>query len=205
MFSNRLIPVVTIDDPACAIPLAGALRDGGLPVAEITLRTPGGLEAIRLIDEANIPGFTLGAGTVLTAAQVHRAADYGASFAVSPGLDREVVEACRARDIVCLPGAVTATEIQAALALGLDTLKFFPAHTSGGPEAIRALSAPFPGLKFVPTGGINADNLGSYLAIPQVVAAGGSWMVPPQLVRQQAWDEIRDLTAIAVTAAEEAL
>lgn len=194
----RLVPVVVLDDAADADPLAEALVDGGLGVAEVTFRTDAARDAIDAI--ASRGDVIVGAGTVLTPEQVDLAVDAGASFVVSPGLSPAVVERCRKRGVPTLPGAVTATEIQAALELGLTTLKFFPARSSGGPEAIAALAAPFPGVRFVPTGGIGVDDCLDYLALPSVVAVGGSWMVPKAMIRAGEFNRIRELTAAAVAA-----
>lgn len=195
----RLVPVVVLDDAADADALAGALVDGGLPVAEVTFRTSAAEESIRVM--AARGDILIGAGTVLTAKQVDVAVAAGASYVVSPGLSRAVVERCQEHGVLALPGAVTATEVQMALELGLTTVKFFPAGTSGGPAAIAALSAPFVGVKFVPTGGVGPKNLGEYLAIPAVTAVGGSWMVPRDRVAAQDFAGIRDLTAAAVALA----
>src|SRR3954454_4472365 len=173
--STRLVPVVVLDDAADAAPLAGALVAGGLPVAEVSFRTAAAGDAIRsMADRGDI---LLGAGTVLTPAQIDQAVAAGASYIVSPGLSRAVVERCAEHGVLALPGAVTATEVQAALELGLTTVKFFPAGTSGGAPAIAALAAPSAGVSFVPTGGIGPKNLHEFLAIPSVAAVGGSWMV----------------------------
>jgi len=173
---HRLVPVVVIDDARSAGTLGDALVTGGLPVAEVTFRTDAGVEALRrLADRGDL---LVGAGTVLTPAQVDEAVGAGAAFVVSPGLSRPVVERCLEHGVLPLPGAVTATEIQAALELGLTTVKFFPAESSGGAAAVKALSAPFSGVRFMPTGGIGPANLADYLALPTVRAVGGSWMVP---------------------------
>lgn len=198
---RRIVPVVVLDDAASAGPLAEALVSGGLPVAEVTLRTAAALDAIAAMAARN--DLLVGAGTVLTAAQVDQAVDAGARFVVSPGTSRAVVERARERGVAVLPGAVTATEIQAALDLGIDTVKFFPAGTSGGTAAIKALAAPFGGVRFVPTGGISAANLDEYLSIPSVVAVGGSWMVPQAAIREGDFDAVRRLTAEAVAALAE--
>ncbi|WP_341359817.1 bifunctional 4-hydroxy-2-oxoglutarate aldolase/2-dehydro-3-deoxy-phosphogluconate aldolase [Georgenia sp. M64] len=195
----RLVPVVVLDDAADADPLAAALVAGGLPVAEVTFRTSAAEDAIRAMSARG--DILVGAGTVLTAEQVDRAVDAGASYVVSPGLSRAVVERCRERGVLPLPGAVTATEIQAALELGLDTVKFFPAGTSGGAPAIKALAAPFGGVRFVPTGGIGPKNLREYLDIPAVAAVGGSWMVPKNLVAAGDFAEVTRLTTDAVALA----
>ncbi|GAA3796354.1 bifunctional 4-hydroxy-2-oxoglutarate aldolase/2-dehydro-3-deoxy-phosphogluconate aldolase [Cellulomonas soli] len=195
----RLVPVVVLDDWRSADPLAAALVAGGLPVAEVTFRTAAAEDSIRAM--ADRGDMLVGAGTVLSAAQVDRAVDAGASYVVSPGLSAEVVERCRERGVLALPGAVSATEIQAALELGLTTVKFFPAGTSGGAPAIAALAAPFGDLAFVPTGGIGPGNLHEYLAIPAVAAVGGSWMVPRDAVRAGDFDTVTRLTAEAVALA----
>lgn len=195
----RLVPVVVLDDAADADPLAAALVAGGLPVAEVTFRTSAAEDAIRAMSARG--DILVGAGTVLTAEQVDRAVDAGASYVVSPGLSRAVVERCRERGVLPLPGAVTATEIQAALELGLDTVKYFPAGTSGGAPAIKALAAPFGGVRFVPTGGIGPKNLREYLDIPAVAAVGGSWMVPKNLVAAGDFAEVTRLTTDAVALA----
>jgi 2-dehydro-3-deoxyphosphogluconate aldolase/(4S)-4-hydroxy-2-oxoglutarate aldolase len=174
--SHLLVPVVVIDDASTADSLGEALVTGGLPVAEVTFRTAAGPEALRRL--AARGDLLVGAGTVLTAAQVDEAVAAGAQFVVSPGLSRAVVERCLEHQVLPLPGAVTATEVQAALELGLSTVKFFPAESSGGVAAVRALGAPFTEVGFMPTGGIGPDNLADYLALPAVRAVGGSWMVP---------------------------
>ncbi len=173
---HLLVPVVVIDDADTANWLGEALVAGGLPVAEVTFRTAAGPEALRrLADRGDL---LVGAGTVLTASQVDAAVAAGAKYVVSPGLSRAVVERCVEHGVLPLPGTVTATEIQAALELGLTTVKFFPAESSGGVAAVKALSAPFPELTFMPTGGIGPGNLADYLAVPTIQAVGGSWMVP---------------------------
>jgi 2-dehydro-3-deoxyphosphogluconate aldolase/(4S)-4-hydroxy-2-oxoglutarate aldolase len=196
---HRLVPVVVLDDAARADPLAQALLEGGLPVAEVTFRTDAAAGAIARL--ARRGDMLVGAGTVLTPDQVDLAVDAGAAFVVSPGLSRSVVERCRERGVMALPGAVTATEIQAALELGITTLKFFPARASGGVEAVKALSAPFPGVRFVPTGGIDADDCAEYLRLPSVLAVGGSWMVPRKAIGDGDFDRIRELARAAVVAA----
>lgn len=178
--SHLLVPVIVIDDAAAADSLGDALVAGGLPVAEVTFRTAAGVGALRRL--AARSDILVGAGTVLTAEQVDAAVDAGADYIVSPGLSRAVVQRCVQRGVLPLPGAVTATEVQAALELGLSTVKFFPAESSGGLAAVRALSAPFVELSFMPTGGIGPDNLADYLAVPSVRAVGGSWMVPRTLI-----------------------
>ncbi len=192
----RLVPVVVLDDAADAGSLAEALVGGGLPVAEVTFRTEaatGGIERMAARGD-----MLVGAGTVLTPVQVDMAVDAGASFIVSPGFSRAVVERCMEHGVVALPGVVTATELQAAIELGLSAVKFFPAGTSGGAAAVKALSAPFVGVQFVPTGGIGLDTCLDYLALPSVLAVGGSWMVPRTAVADGRFDQVRELTAQAV-------
>lgn len=199
--ATRLVPVVVLDDAADAGRLGDALVDGGLPVAEVTFRTAAAADAIRVL--ADRGDILVGAGTVLTPDQVDQAVAAGATFVVSPGLSRAVVERCREHGVLPLPGVVTATEIQAAMELGLTTVKFFPAGASGGARAIAALAAPFGGVTFVPTGGIGPDDLGDYLSIPAVAAVGGSWMVPRDRIRAGDFDEVRRLTAQAVALAQQ--
>lgn len=194
--SARLVPVVVLDDAADANALAGALVSGGLPVAEVTFRTAAAADSIRAMSARG--DILVGAGTVLTVAQVDQAVAAGASFVVSPGLSRAVVERCQDKGVLALPGAVTATEVQAALELGITTVKFFPAGTSGGAAAIKALAAPFGDVRFVPTGGVGPKNLAEYMAIPAVAAVGGSWMVPRDLVKSGDFADIQALTAEAV-------
>jgi 2-dehydro-3-deoxyphosphogluconate aldolase/(4S)-4-hydroxy-2-oxoglutarate aldolase len=198
----RLVPVVVLDEVRSALPLAQALKAGGLPVVEMTLRTPVAEAALREI--AADPDLLAGAGTVLTAEQVDRAVAAGARFVVSPGFSPAVVRRCREADLPVFPGVATATELQAALAEGLDVVKFFPAEPLGGLAMIEALAAPFPSVRFMPTGGINPDNLGRYLAHPAVLAVGGSWMVPRAVVTTGDWARVTALTADAVAAVAQA-
>lgn len=194
--AHRLVPVVVLDDAGDAGPLAEALVGGGLPVAEVTFRTAAAPDAIRaMADRGDV---LVGAGTVVTPEQVDRAVAAGAQYLVSPGTSRAVVERAQEHGVPVLPGAVTATEVQAALDLGLDTVKFFPAGTSGGSAAIAALASPFGGVRFVPTGGVGPANLDAYLALPCVAAVGGSWMVPRDRVRAGDLAGVRALVADAV-------
>ena len=195
----RLVPVVVLDDAGQAGALAQALVDGGLPVAEVTFRTGAAADSIRAI--ADRGDVLVGAGTVVTPRQVDVAVAAGAAYVVSPGLSRAVVERCLECGVLALPGAVTATEVQAAVELGLSTVKFFPAGTFGGPRAIAALAAPFPGVGFVPTGSVGPGNVREYLDLPSVVAVGGSWMVPSERIAAGDFTEVARLTAQAVATA----
>ena len=199
MFSARIVPVVVLHDAKDAEPLGRALIAGGLPVAEVTFRTAAAVESIRAMSA--IEGLIVGAGTVLTPAQVEQAVEAGASFIVSPGLRRDVVLAAQAAGIPVLPGAVTPSEIMAAQELGLDTVKFFPANVYGGAAAIKALSAPFGSMRFVPTGGVSVSNLSDYLSLGCVPAVGGSWMVPVDAIREGAFAHVSELCVAAVAAA----
>lgn len=188
----RVIPVVTIEDAAGAVPLAEALVAGGLPAVEITLRTPAGLDALRAA-AAGVPGALVGAGTVLSAEAADAAIDAGARFVVSPGLVEAVVETCRRRGVLALPGIATPTELLRGLGLGCETVKLFPAALLGGPSLILALTALGTGAMFVPTGGITLETAPDYLAIREVVAVGGSWMVPADRIAARDWDAVRAL------------
>jgi len=200
LFEGRpIIPVVVIDDAEAAQPLADALSEGGLPCAEVTLRTAAALDAVRVL--AARSGMLVGAGSVCTADQVERAVDAGARFIVSPGFSDAVLARCRELDVPVLPGVATATEIMRALDAGVQVVKVFPAGTLGGPDGVRGLVAPFPSLRVVPTGGIGAADLPAYLGVPAVLAVGGSWMVSPALIRARQFDEVARLTGEAVTIA----
>ncbi len=192
-----IIPVVAINDAKDAVPLAKALCEGGLPVAEVTFRTDAAEEAIRRMCEA-YPDMLIGAGTVLTTEQVDRAVGAGAKFIVSPGLNPKVVKYCLSKNVPITPGTSSPTDIEAALELGLDVVKFFPAEQSGGIAKIKAMAAPYTGVRFMPTGGINANNLKDYLDFPKIVACGGSWMVKSDMIANGQFDEIKRLTREAV-------
>ncbi|MBQ7347881.1 MAG: bifunctional 4-hydroxy-2-oxoglutarate aldolase/2-dehydro-3-deoxy-phosphogluconate aldolase [Clostridia bacterium] len=172
----RVVPVVVIKELDDTIPTLSALCEGGLPVAEITFRTPCAAEAIAL-GVKEFPNMHIGAGTVINAAQAKRAVDAGASFIVSPGLSAEVAKVCKNADIPYFPGCATPAEIMQAIGLGITTVKFFPANIYGGFNAIKALSAPFPQVKFLPTGGVDLSNICEFLAFDQIVAVGGSFMM----------------------------
>ncbi len=192
-----IVPVVVLDDAKDACNLAKALIEGGLPCAEVTFRTAAAEESIKAITAA-YPDMLVGAGTVLSVEQTKRAVAAGAQFIVCPGLDTEIVEYCLANQIAVIPGASTPTEVEAAYKLGLDTVKFFPAEAAGGIKMIKAMAAPFTTMHFMPTGGVNADNLNSYLSFNKIVACGGSWMVNKKLINEGNFDEIKRLTREAV-------
>jgi 2-dehydro-3-deoxyphosphogluconate aldolase/(4S)-4-hydroxy-2-oxoglutarate aldolase len=196
----RLVPVITIEDPENAVPLSRALCDGGLACAEITFRTPRALEALRRITSES-PEMFAGAGTVLTPAQAAAAREAGAQFIVAPGFNPRVVDYCLEHDIPVYPGVATPTEVEAALEKGLTTLKFFPAEPMGGLAFLKAMAAPYAGVSFMPTGGINAANVASYLAFNRVVACGASWMAPPEWIAANQFDRIRDESRRASDAA----
>jgi 2-dehydro-3-deoxyphosphogluconate aldolase/(4S)-4-hydroxy-2-oxoglutarate aldolase len=193
-----IVPVIVLDDPDLAAPLADALAGGGLPCAEVTFRTPRAVEALTTM--ARDPRLLVGAGTVLTAGQVDAAVRAGAAYIVSPGYSREVVRACQDRSVPVIPGVATPTEIQMALQDGITLVKFFPAEAIGGPRTLSAMAAPFPGLRFIPTGGISPDNLQDYLMLPSVAAVAGTWMTSPGLISGHRWADVRRLAAEAVAA-----
>ncbi len=193
-----IIPVVKIDRASDAVPLAKALCDGGLPIAEVTFRTDAAGEAIAAMCKS-YPDMLVGAGTVLTTAQVDAAVQAGARFIVSPGLNPEVVSYCKSIGVPIVPGVNNPSQIEQALSLGLDVVKFFPAEASGGLAMIKAMSAPYGSLKFMPTGGINASNLNSYLSFNKVLACGGSWMVKSDMINAGDFEGITKLTREAVS------
>lgn len=186
-----IVPVVVASGADEGIRIADALRAGGLPIAEITFRVDGAHEALRAIARER-PDVLVGAGTVISGDQVDLAADCGARFLVSPGTSESVVDRARVRGLPIVPGVATATEVMKALDLGLTTLKFFPAATLGGPAALQSLAAPFPKLRFIPTGGIGPDDVAEWLALPTVLAVGGSWLVERRLVTAANWAEITE-------------
>jgi 2-dehydro-3-deoxyphosphogluconate aldolase/(4S)-4-hydroxy-2-oxoglutarate aldolase len=198
--ATRVVPVIVIDDPDDAVPLARALTAGGLACAEITFRTPRAADALRRI-AAEVPEMFVGAGTVLTPAQAKAARDAGAQFIVAPGFGPRMVDYCLEQGLPVFPGICTPTEVEAALEKGLTTLKFFPAEQSGGLAFLKAIAGPYVGVNFMPTGGINANNIGSYLAFNRVVACGGSWMAPTEWIAAKQFDRIRDESRRAVEAA----
>jgi 2-dehydro-3-deoxyphosphogluconate aldolase/(4S)-4-hydroxy-2-oxoglutarate aldolase len=186
-----IMPVLVINDAASAARLATALIAGGLSALEVTLRTPAALDAIRAM--AAVPGGVVGAGTLITPADVRAAKQAGAQFGVSPGATDALLAACEAAGLPLIPGAATASEAMRLLERGYDMQKFFPAEASGGASALKAIGAPLPQISFCPTGGINPANAGGYLSLPNVVCAGGSWIAPTSLVATGQWDKIEGL------------
>lgn len=197
-----VVPVVKIDNAADAVKLSGALRKGGINCAEITFRTDAAEEAIRLISK-EYPDMLIITGTVLTAKQADKAIAAGAKCIVSPGLNPEVVKHCIEKGYPVIPGVCTPSEVEQGLALGLTYLKFFPAEAAGGVKTIKAMSAPYTGVRFMPTGGINISNLADYLNCKAVFACGGSWMVPSDKISGGKFDEIEKMTAEAAALVKE--
>ncbi|MEV0425764.1 bifunctional 4-hydroxy-2-oxoglutarate aldolase/2-dehydro-3-deoxy-phosphogluconate aldolase [Micromonospora sp. NPDC050495] len=197
--AGRILPVVVLHEARDAAPLAAALVAGGLRGVEVTFRTAAAAAAIRVM--AQRPDLLVGAGTVVTPAQVDEAVEAGARFVVSPGFGPAVVRHCQRLGVPVFPGVTSPTEIMMALDAGLDTVKFFPAEQLGGLGMIKALAAPFGAVRFIPTGGVNTDNLAAYLAHPAVLAVGGTWMVAPDLIAAGRWDEVTRRTAAAVAVA----
>lgn len=197
-----IIPVVVIDDVKDAEPLAKALCEGGLPCAEVTFRTAAAEESIRIMAE-KFPDMLLGAGTVLTTEQVDRAVAAGAKFIVSPGTNPKVVKYCVEKNIPITPGTCTPSEVEQALEHGLEVVKFFPAEAAGGLKMIKAMAAPYVGVKFMPTGGISPSNVREYLAYDRIIACGGSWMVKGDLIKAGDFDKIVELTKEAAAIVKE--
>lgn len=194
-----IVPVVALDRAEDALPLGKALMIGGIPCAEVTFRTAAAKEAISIMT-SNFPDMLVGAGTVLTCKQVDEAVEAGAKFIVSPGLNPEVVKYCVDKGIPVTPGVATPSEVEQAIRLGLDVVKFFPAEAAGGLPMIKAMSAPYTSMKFMPTGGINKDNIATYLAFNKVLACGGSFMVDKKLIAAGRFDEVTRLSREAVDA-----
>ena len=198
-----IVPVVVLDDAKDAENLGRALMEGGLPCAEVTFRTAAAEESIRLMHEA-YPDMVLAAGTVLTTEQVDRAVAAGASLIVSPGFDPEIVDYCISKNIEVVPGIVTPSELAQAVKRGLTRVKFFPAEAAGGLAMIKAMCAAYTNVRIMPTGGINAKNIGDYLACDKIFCCGGSWMVKGDLIKAGEFDKIKDMTAEAVEVVKKA-
>lgn len=196
-----IVPVVVLENAKDAKPLGEALCNGGLPCAEVTFRTEAAEESIRIMSES-FPDMLVGAGTVLTTEQVDRAVNAGAKFIVSPGFDEEIVDYCLEKEITVLPGCATPSEVAKAVKRSLEVVKFFPAEQAGGLPMIKAMAAPYTMVKFMPTGGINPENVKDYLAFNKIFACGGSWMVKNTLVENQEFDKICELSKEAVTIAK---
>lgn len=195
-YEMGVVPVVVLEQSEDAVLLAKALIDGGLPCAEVTFRTAAAAESIRLMVE-EYPDMLVGAGTVLTTEQVDQAMEAGAKFIVSPGFDPEIVDYCLKKEIPVFPGCITPSEAAQAVKRGLKVVKFFPAEQAGGLEMIKAMAAPYPMLKFMPTGGINPQNMEKYLSCDKILCCGGSWMVKGDLIKKRDFDRIRLLSAEA--------
>ncbi len=197
-----IVPVVVLEDVKNAEPLGKALCEGGLPCAEVTFRTPEAEESIRVMSE-KFPKMLVGAGTVLTVEQVDRAVKAGAKFIVSPGLNPKVVEHCLKIGVPVTPGTANPSNVEQALEYGLDVVKFFPAEQTGGLAYIKAIAAPYTGIKFMPTGGINPDNVKEYLKCDKILACGGSWMVKSDLIKARNFEKITELVKEAVEIVKE--
>ena len=198
----RLVPVVKIEDSRNALPLGQALRDGNLPIAEITYRTDAAEEAIRILT-AELPEILVGAGTVLTMDQVKSAVGAGARFVVAPGFNPKVVDYCLEHNITIIPGVNNPSQIERALESRIEVVKFFPAEASGGIPFLKAVAAPYSGIQFLPTGGINLQNMMSYLSFSRVIACGGSWMVKSDLISAGKFQDIKRLSREAVDTIKE--
>lgn len=192
-----IVPVVVLNNAENAVPLAKALKNGGIPTAEVTFRTPAAKESIRRITE-NVPGIIVGAGTVTSVEMAKQALEAGAKYIVSPGFNPKVVKFCLEQNVPVLPGVSSPTEIEAAMDLGLTVLKFFPAEQNGGCKMLKALASPYQNIKFIPTGGVGLKNLNEYLNLPNVLACGGSWICPASMVDAQKFEEIEALCRQAV-------
>lgn len=197
IYLNGIVPVIQLDDPEKAVPLMDALCKGGIQLAEITFRSQAAGEAIRRVNEYG-PDMLLGAGTVINTKQVDEAISAGAKFLVSPGFNHNIVKYCLERDIPIIPGVSTPSEMESAIEMGLEFVKFFPAEQMGGAAFLKSIYAPYRQLKFMPTGGINSSNLNEYLKLPNVIACGGSWMVKPDLIKNSSFDEITRLAREAI-------
>lgn len=199
--TNRLVPVIVIDDVAHAVPLARSLEEGGLPCVEITFRTARALEALERI-ASECPNVLVGAGTVLTPEQAADASSAGAKFVVAPGFSAAMVDYCVENEIPVFPGIATPTELEFALSRGLSVMKFFPAEPMGGIAYLKAMSAPYGDIEFLPSGGITLGNVGGYLSYSRVVACGGSWMAPADWISAGQFDRIRDEVRKSVSVAK---
>ena len=199
LISTKILPVVTPYSVESTVEVAKALKAGGISAVEITLRTPAALEAIVAVKEANIDGMLVGVGTAVSAADITKVADIGVDFVVSPGMTKNIMDAAQETGVKMLPGVSGPSDILLGLEYGLDLFKLFPAGVLGGQKMLKALNGPFPNLKFCPTGGVGPDNIRDYLALPNVICVGGSWMLPSDLVLNNQWDKITELSNEATT------
>ena len=199
LISTKILPVVTPYSAESTVEVAKALKAGGISAVEITLRTPAALEAIVAVKEANIDGMLVGVGTAVSAADITKVADIGVDFVVSPGMTKNIMDAAQETGVKMLPGVSGPSDILLGLEYGLDLFKLFPAGVLGGQKMLKALNGPFPNLKFCPTGGVGPDNIRDYLALPNVICVGGSWMLPSDLVLNNQWDKITELSNEATT------
>ena len=199
LISTKILPVVTPYSVESTVEVAKALKAGGISAVEITLRTPAALEAIVAVKEANIDGMLVGVGTAVSAADITKVADIGVDFVVSPGMTKNIMDAAQETGVKMLPGVSGPSDILFGLEYGLDLFKLFPAGVLGGQKMLKALNGPFPNLKFCPTGGVGPDNIRDYLAFPNVICVGGSWMLPSDLVLNNQWDKITELSNEATT------
>lgn len=188
---TRFVPLVVLDDAEDAVPFGKALIAGGIPIAEVTFRTAAAEETIRRMSQ--LPELLVGAGTVHNIAQAEAAVQAGARFIVTPGMNPAVVRWCQEHEVAVVPGTVSPADLEVALELGLSVCKFFPAEAYGGVKTLKALAGPYAGIRFMPTGGVNAKNMADYLSLPNVLAVGGSFMAPDALVKEKKWDEITAL------------
>ncbi len=194
---HRLMPAIVMEDAAQAVALGKAFLAAGLPILEITFRTAAAADVIREL-ATKLPDMCVGAGTVLTLAQLDQAVAAGAAFIVAPGLNPDIVKAAQSKGLPVIPGVMTPSEIEQAMGLGLDLVKFFPAEAAGGVKALDAYRGPYPNMRFMPTGGVGPDNMLDYLSRPNVAACGGSWMAPEKLLRQGQFSDITELSVAAV-------
>lgn len=198
-----VVPVLVVEDVDTAVPMAKALVEGGIKVLEVTLRTPAAMDVIKVIAQ-DVPEAIVGAGTVINAEQLDQVQQAGAQFAISPGMTKDLLEAGNAGDIALIPGIASISELMKGIDLGYDHFKFFPAEASGGAKAIKSIGGPFPNVKFCPTGGIGINNYKSYLALPNVMCVGGSWLVPEDALKSGDYARITELAKEAIAGAVEA-
>lgn len=198
IFDLKLVPLVVLDDAADAVPMAKALVEGGIPVAEVTFRTDAAADVIRAMAE-QVPEILVGAGTVHTVAQAQTAVEAGAKFIVTPGFQPDVVRWCVEHQVDIVPGTAVPSDIEQAISFGLSVCKFFPAEAYGGVKTLKALKGPYADIRFMPTGGVSLDNMNDYLALPNVAAVGGSFMTPSAAVKAKDWAKVTEACRTALT------